>query len=150
MLAVGAGDNHLPLIYVRDVVRGILLAAETEQALGRSYVLVNDEPVTQRDFLETIAGELGVPAPKRHLPYRLALTAGATAEALARFAHRRDPPPVMRYGLQLLGGDNRFVITRARDELGFDPLVDLAEGVRRTVAWYRTGDERSQALAVAA
>ena len=150
MLVVGDGRNDLPLIYVRDVARGILLAAETEQALGRSYVLVNDEPVTQRDFLEAIAVELGVPAPKRHLPYRLALTAGATAEALARLARRRQAPPVMRYGLQLLGGDNRFDITRAREELGFDPLVDLAEGVMRAVAWYRTADERSQAIAVAA
>src|SRR3954469_22420077 len=35
MLVVGGGDNHLPLIYVRDVARGILLAAETEQAIGR-------------------------------------------------------------------------------------------------------------------
>jgi nucleoside-diphosphate-sugar epimerase len=150
MVVVGDGSNHLPLIYVRDVARGILLAAEVEQALGRSYVLVNDEPVTQQDFLDSIAAELGVPAPNRHLPYRLALTAGATAEALGRLARRREPPPVMRYGLQLLGGENRFVITRARAELGFDPLVDLVEGVRRTVAWYRAADELSQAAAVAA
>jgi len=150
MVVVGDGSNHLPLIYVRDVARGILLAAEAEQALGRSYLLVNDEPVTQRDFLDTIAAELGVPAPKRRLPYRLALTAGATAEALGRLARRREPPPVMRYGLQLLGGDNRFVIRRAREELGFDPLVDLAEGVRRTIAWYRAADDLSQPAAVAA
>jgi dihydroflavonol-4-reductase len=50
----------------------------------------------------------------------------------------RAPPPVMRYGLQLLGGENRFCIARAREELGFTPVVGLAEGVRRSVAWYRT------------
>jgi nucleoside-diphosphate-sugar epimerase len=150
MVVVGDGSNRLPLIYVRDVARGILLAAEAEQALGRSYVLVNDEPVTQQDFLDSIAAELGVPAPKRRLPYRLALTAGATAEALGRLARRREPPPVMRYGLQLLGGENRFSITRAREELGFAPLVDLAEGVRRTVAWYRAANGLSQAAVVAA
>ena len=61
-----------------------------------------------------------------------------------------EPPPVMRYGLQLLGGENRFSITRAREELGFHPLVDLAEGVRRTVAWYRSADELSPEAAVAA
>ena len=150
MVVVGAGDNHLPLIYVRDVARGILIAGESEQALGRPYVRVNDEHVTQWEFLGAIAAELGVPAPKRHLPYRLALTAGATAEALGRLARRREPPPVMRYGLQLLGGENRFDMTRAREELGFDPLVDLAEGVRRAVAWYRGAGERAQPAAVAA
>jgi nucleoside-diphosphate-sugar epimerase len=150
MLVIGDGSNHLPLIYVRDVARGILLAAEAEQAVGRSYLLVNDEPVTQRDFLDAIAAELGVPAPKRHMPYRLALAAGAAAEALGRLTRRREPPPVTRYGLQLLGGENRFVITRAREELGFDPMVDRAEGVRSSVAWCHGADELPQATAVAA
>jgi nucleoside-diphosphate-sugar epimerase len=141
MMMIGDAANHLPLIYVRDVARGILLAAKAEHAAGRSYLLVNDEPVTQRDFLGAIAAELGVPAPERHIPYRLALTAGATAEAVGRLTRRREPPPVSRYGLQLLGGENRFVITRAREELGFEPLVDLADGVRRSL---------SQPVAVAA
>jgi nucleoside-diphosphate-sugar epimerase len=43
----------------------------------------------------------------------------------------------MRYGMQMLGGENRFSIARARSELGFAPLVDLAEGVRRSVDWFR-------------
>ena len=29
-------------------------------------------------------------------------------------------------------------IERARTELGFEPWVDLKEGLRRTVAWYRS------------
>jgi nucleoside-diphosphate-sugar epimerase len=138
MLIVGSGENHLPLIYVSDAAAGVLLASEAGQAMGRSYLLVNDEPVTQRDFIGAIAAELNAPAPTRHLPYKLAVRLGAVAEALARLARRREPPPVMRYGLQLLGGENRFCIARAREELGFTPVVDLAEGVRRSVAWYRT------------
>jgi nucleoside-diphosphate-sugar epimerase len=30
-----------------------------------------------------------------------------------------------------------FDTTRARTELGFAPAVDLPEGIRRTIAWYR-------------
>jgi nucleoside-diphosphate-sugar epimerase len=137
MLMVGSGDNHLPLIYVRDAAEGILLASHAEQAAGRAYLLVNDEPVTQRDYLTAIATELGVAAPARHLPYRLGVAVGGLAEAAARLARRAQPPPVMRYGLQLLGGENRFNIRRARGELGFSPRVDLAEGVRRSIEWYR-------------
>ena len=44
----------------------------------------------------------------------------------------------MRYGMQMLGGENRFSIARARRELDFAPIVDLAEGVQRSVDWYRT------------
>lgn len=138
MMIVGTGENHLPLIYVRDVARGVVLASEAPEAEGRCYVLVNDEPVTQRDFITAIAEALGAPAPKRRIPYTLAVTVGAAAESVGRLVHSREPPPVMRYGMQMLGGENRFSIARARRELGFAPLVDLAEGVARSVDWYRS------------
>jgi nucleoside-diphosphate-sugar epimerase len=67
----------------------------------------------------------------------VAMMLGGICEHLGHLARRRQPPPVMRYGLQLLGGENRFVISRARHELGFSPLTGLAEGVRTSVAWYR-------------
>jgi nucleoside-diphosphate-sugar epimerase len=137
MVMAGSGANHLPLIYARDAAHGAVLAGESEYANGRAYLLVNDEPVTQREFLTAIAGELGAAPPTRHIPYRLAVTLGAAAEHAARLAHRRTPPPVMRYGLQLLGGENRFSIGRARRELGFTPEVGLAEGVKLGVEWYR-------------
>jgi nucleoside-diphosphate-sugar epimerase len=137
MFLVGSGDNHLPLIYVRDAANGLLLASEAPSANGRAYVLVNDERVTQRQFLGAVASELGVPAPARHVPYALVLRLGAVSESLGRLIHRRQPPPVMRYGLQLLGGENRFAIARARQELGFTPAVDFRDGVRRSVSWYR-------------
>jgi nucleoside-diphosphate-sugar epimerase len=137
MLVIGRGTNHVPLIHVRDVAQGILLASEQPAAMGRTYLLVNDEPVTQAEYLGRIAAELGVAPPKRHLPYRAALLMGTAAETAWHLLRRRQPPPVMRYGLQMLGGENRFVITRARTELGFVPRVGLHEGVRESVAWYK-------------
>jgi nucleoside-diphosphate-sugar epimerase len=137
MIVIGSGQNHLPLIYVTDVAEGAVLAGQAEKAVGRIYLLVNDEPVTQRDFVTAIAAELGVSAPTRRIPYRLAVMLGGLAENAAHVARRQQPPPVMRYGLQMLGGDNRFVITRARQELGFSPATGFAEGVRNGVSWYR-------------
>jgi len=137
MIVVGSGQNHLPLIHVRDVAEGIVLACEAEPAAGRVYLLVNDQPVTQRDFLAAIAAELGAPVPTRRIPYGAAMLAGGLAENLGHLARLRQPPPVMRYGLQLLGGENRFVITRARRELGFSPRIGLTEGVRDGIGWYR-------------
>jgi nucleoside-diphosphate-sugar epimerase len=138
MVVIGRGDNRVPLIYVRDVAQGILLASQTPVARGRAYLLLNDEPATQMEYLGAIAKELGAPPPSRHIGYRLALALGAAGEAIGRAARWNRTPPIMRYGVQLLGGENRFDISRARRELGFAPQVDLAEGVRQSVAWYRT------------
>jgi 2-alkyl-3-oxoalkanoate reductase len=137
MPIIGSGRNHLPLIYVKDVAQGILLASEVEQAIGRAYLLVNHEPVTQLAYFAAIAKELGVAPPRLHIPYRLALTLGATAELVGHLAHMQQPPPLMRFGLQQIGGENRFIISRARAELGFSPRVNLTEGVRQSIAWYR-------------
>jgi nucleoside-diphosphate-sugar epimerase len=137
MVTIGSGENRVPLIYVTDVAHGMLRAAESDCATGRTYLLVNDEPVTQRDYLCAIARELGAAAPTRRIPYRAALVLGAGLEAAARLARRRQPPPLMRYGVQMLGGENRFSIERARRELGFSPQVALAEGVRHSVEWFR-------------
>jgi nucleoside-diphosphate-sugar epimerase len=137
MIMIGSGENHLPLIYADDAAEGVLLAGVAEHAEGHSYLLVNDEPVTQRDFISAIAAELGAQAPTRRIPYGPAVVLGGLSENLGHLARRRQPPPVMRYGLQLLGGENRFAISRARHELGFSPLTGLTEGVRNSVAWYR-------------
>jgi nucleoside-diphosphate-sugar epimerase len=150
MRTVGHGENHLPLIYARDAAHGIVLAGEAEHAEGRCYLLVNDQRVTQSDYLGAIAAELGVPSPSKRIPYEFAVGVGAALENLGRLAHRRRPPPVMRYGMQLLGGENRFIIDRARKELGFEPAVDLAEGVRRSVDWYRVKHRESAGSLLAA
>ena len=82
---------------------------------------MNDESVTQLEYLGAIAAALGVPPPTRRVPYRLSLTLGKCAEGAAKLARWDRPPPLMRYGVQVLGGENRFSIDRARNELGFVP-----------------------------
>ncbi len=143
MVLIGSGGNHLPLIYVRDVAQGIMLASETEQTIGRAYLLVNDEPITQSDYYHAIAKELGVPPPRVHIPYRAALALGATAELVGHVTQRKQPPPLMRFGLMQIGGENCFTMNRARSELGFSPQVNLAEGVRQSIAWYRSNRHRN-------
>jgi nucleoside-diphosphate-sugar epimerase len=139
MVMIGGGDNVVPLIYARDVAHGVLLAGDApETAHGRAYLLVNDERVTQRDYLGAIAKHLGVAPPTLRIPYRLAVGLGTAAEVAFHLAQRQQPPPLMRYGVQLLGGDNQFVIARARQELGFAPRVNLHEGVGRSIAWYKS------------
>jgi nucleoside-diphosphate-sugar epimerase len=137
MVVMGPGNNHLPLIYITDVVQGILLASVADHAIGREYILVNDEAVTQRDYLNAIASELGVSLPKWHIPYRLALSIGGMAEMTGHLLHWKQPPPLTRFGVGMLGGENRFLINRARSELGFTPQVRLKEGIRKAIAWYR-------------
>ena len=138
MIVVGTGDNHVPLIHVRDVADGVVRASEADAAVGRAYLLVNEESVTQSDYLRAIAARLGVPPPRRRLPYRFLLAAGTLVESFGRAGRFKRPPPLTRYGVQLLGGENRFSINRARRELGFVPRTDLETGVLQSIDWYHS------------
>ncbi len=137
MAIIGPGTNHLPLVYVEDVARAILLASEAKQENGKVYIVVDDEPITQQDYFNTIAKELDVPFPRWHIPYRLALAVGAISEMVGHLLRMKQPPPLMRFGMIQLAGENRFVISHAKSELNFSPQVHLADGVRKSVAWYR-------------
>jgi nucleoside-diphosphate-sugar epimerase len=46
-------------------------------------------------------------------------------------------PPLYRRRVDFFTKSRAFDITRARQELGYAPAVDLRTGIQRTLAWYR-------------
>lgn len=135
-LIIGSGNNALPLVYVTDVVQGLLLCADLDCAQGQIYNITNDHPLTQKEFLEAIAQELGTAPPRVRVPYSAAYIAAFAAECAVRFT-RAAHPVVTRHGVVLYGTDNRHSIEKARTELGYTPQTSVREGIRLACAWYR-------------
>lgn len=135
-LIIGSGNNALPLVFVTDVVRGLLLCADLDCAQGQAYNITNDQPLTQKEFLCAIAQGLGVAPPHVHIPYPAAYTIALGAERAVRFT-RSEHPIITRHGVILYGTDNRHSIEKARTELGYAPQVSVREGVQLACAWYR-------------
>jgi nucleoside-diphosphate-sugar epimerase len=135
-IVVGSGRNALPFVYVTDVVQGLLCALDPHRPVGQAYNISNDRPLSQEEFLQAIAEELGVDPPRLHVPYPALYAAGAAAEYAGRVMRTTRQPVLTRLGVQLFGTDNRHAIDKARRELGYSPQVDLREGVRLSAAWY--------------
>jgi hypothetical protein len=100
---VGSGDNALPFVYVTDVVQGLLLALEREHAVSQAYNISNDRPLSQQQFLDAIAHEIGASPPRVHIPYQVLYVVGAIAERLALLTHSRHQPVLTRLGFKLFG-----------------------------------------------
>ncbi|HEY7934479.1 MAG TPA: NAD(P)-dependent oxidoreductase [Solirubrobacteraceae bacterium] len=83
---IGAGENLWDVVRVEDVASAIL-AAVASAPDGAIYHVVDDEPITYRQFMRLTADALGLGAPRR-VPVALArLIAGAGAvDALLRSA----------------------------------------------------------------
>jgi nucleoside-diphosphate-sugar epimerase len=136
-IIVGRGDNAMPFVYVTDVVQGLLAALDHPDAVGQAFNITNDSPLTQHQLLAAIARETGGSLPRIHVPYQALYATGYLAERVAALTPSRRRPPITRLGVAFFGTDNRYAIGKARRELGFQPLVDLPEGVRLAAAWYR-------------
>jgi nucleoside-diphosphate-sugar epimerase len=138
-MLIGSGSNRVPVVYVRDVAQGLLKAGDAgHEANGRAYNIADDRRVTQAKYLNTIADALQVPHISRAFPFSAAYLAGYSAELVWRAMRRREkaPPPIMTYGVTLLGGDQQFSIEKARRELGYAPEFDIERGVAEGVQWY--------------
>lgn len=135
-VVVGSGGNLLPLVYVTDAVQGLLRALDHPRAVGRAYNIGSDHPITQLEYLRTIARAIGVSPPRIHAPYRALYAAGAIAERVADVAHSQHRPVLTRLGVAFLGTSNRYAIDRAISELGYRPQVELHEAVHLSARWY--------------
>ncbi|HVB20708.1 MAG TPA: NAD-dependent epimerase/dehydratase family protein [Ktedonobacteraceae bacterium] len=137
-MLLGRGDNALPFCYVSDVVQGFMLAAYHENAPGNVYNITNDRPMTQAEMYNAIADAVGGVHPKIHVPYLPVYYGSIVAErVVARIT--RTKPLVTELGALMFGSDNRHSVEKARRELGFEPQVDLLEGIKLSAVWFNAG-----------
>lgn len=132
---LGRCDAFYHLTYIDDLIEGFRLCGELPAAAGRTYLLAGPSYTTLNELAETMARELGVAPPRWRLPVWPFWTAGLLCEMIC--VPLRVEPPLYRRRVDFYTKSRAFDTARARQELGYAPRVELAEGIRRTVAWYR-------------
>jgi nucleoside-diphosphate-sugar epimerase len=129
---IGAGDNRVDLTYVDNVVHALLLALSVTRAAGGTYTITNGEHVLLWPLIRTVLGRLGIEARLRPVPYWVVYALAAGMELRGALSGRE--PALTRYKTAILGRTQTYDIRAAREDLGYSPLVSVAEGVERTVA----------------
>lgn len=134
---VGRGDvPALTLVHVRDLVRGMADAAEHEATAGRTYFLGSPAFYSWHEIRDAATAALGRRAVTVRVPEAFVGVVGAVVEAAGRVAGRypplnREKAREIRQACKMCADD------RARRDFGYAPRVDLAEGIRETIDWYR-------------
>ena len=128
-------DGMVTPVYIDDLVDCLVLAASSEAAEpGQAYVAWPGQVVSGADFMAYYARMLGRPGVPR-LPGTVHRAAVWLEERVARVAGR--PPTVTAAAMRYLNREHAYSVSRARERLGWEPRVDLDEGMRRTEAWFR-------------
>lgn len=134
--AVGYKRQDITFVYVSDVVQAIFLALDKGEN-GRKYFLSDGEVYQSTTFSDLIHEELG-------RPWWIRITAPVWVLRIITFCGEYIGK--MTGKVTALNND-KFNILRQRnwrcdiqpaiDELGYKPTVKLAEGVRRSIKWYK-------------
>lgn len=134
---VAGRDPLTPFLYVTDAVEGIFAAGTSEKAVGQAYTLGPEPEIRMREFVVAICKELDIRPPRFSAPYALAAPLAGLSEWLARLVGTKEPPSLTRMSLFVMTQDQRYDISKARRDLGWQPTVSMEEGVRRAAEWAR-------------
>lgn len=133
---IGFGEKYLTLSYVKELVDGIILAAEKDASNGQIYFIGSDKPYNWDEIGSTTSLILGNRSLKLRLPHFFVFSVGYMAEFFGKVANKAVTLNVEKVKDITAA---RWVCSneKAKRELGYNPTISLEEGFRETVDWYK-------------
>jgi nucleoside-diphosphate-sugar epimerase len=124
---LGRLDQPHAMTFVDDFARVLITLGTHEEALGQVWHTPTADPLTGREYITLAAAQAGVAARPRAIPAALVRVAGLFN-------------PVMReVGEMLYGFNAPYLIDASKYLAAFGGTpTPHREGLRQTVAWYRT------------
>lgn len=134
----GGGEQSRSMVFVENLVDGVLRAELVATPAGRGWWIADARPYTVNEIVETVGRAL------RDEGYDVTPNRVRLPDVVARLAERADGL-IQRTGryhqqIHVLGEMNKSIacsIDVARAELGYEPDVELHEGMRRSIRWCR-------------
>lgn len=134
-LPFGGLRNRRSLLYIEHAVDAIMLAVETPNAVGRTYLVADEPPLSTPQLVRAIGSGLGRRPRLLPVPRVLWRAAGRVGDLLPQ-----GVPAVRTEQVRRLVGNLEVNSTKVRTKLGFAPGVPLDTAMQRTAAWFRTRD----------
>lgn len=131
----GSGRTLYHPLYIDNLVDAFLLCMPPGAGEGREYLIADERYYPIEEIVRAVGRALGVPVRIRHYPVLPVVVAGHICEAVCKpFG---VTPPIFPRRVDWYRQNRAFDITRAKRELGYQPQVELDDGLRRTGTWYR-------------
>ena len=132
---IGRGDTKIDSVYIDNAASAHLLACDRltpgSPIGGRAYFISNGEPMPTWELVDRILAAGDLPPVTRSVPLWLAITAGWVMErAYATFRPDAEPP-MTPFLARELATAHWFDLGAARRDLGYVPIVSIAEGLER-------------------
>lgn len=134
---LGDGGNMRSMAYIDNLCQALLLAEQTPQANGKTYWVADKRPYPMTEIVDTVErlmeNEFNIPVAHKRL--RLPYIAGEVAQ-LADWTIQSVG--FYQQKIHVLSEMNKNIacsVEAAQRDLGYEPTIELEEGMRRSLAW---------------
>ena len=130
------GRQSRSMVYVDNLVQGVIRAELTSTPAGLGWWIADQRPYTIAEIIETVGRALSDEG------FEVSPNRFRVPDFVARVAELADKT-IQRTGryhqqIHVLGEMNKNIacdISAARRELGYEPEIELYEGMRRSIRW---------------
>ncbi len=127
------GKCYYSLLYVDDLVRGIIISAESKIAEGGIYYLSDGKIYSNEEIAEAISSAVGAKPIRLRIPrFVMPLVAGI-GQKLSKKSSIISKDRIRDFQHSYWVCDS----SKAKNELGFIPKIGIKEGMKWTADWYR-------------
>jgi nucleoside-diphosphate-sugar epimerase len=132
---IGRRETKIDSVYIDNAASAHLLAAARLEpgapCAGRAYFISNGEPMPTWELVDRILAAGGLPPVTRSVPLWVAIAGGWVLERWYSRFRRDQEPPMTPFLARELATSHWFDLSAARRDLGYVPLVSVAEGLER-------------------
>ncbi len=131
---IGSGVPRFHLAYLEDLIDGIVLMGQKQEALGEVFLLAGPEAPRLKDLVAMVGGAVGVKPRSGRIPLPPVYAAAAVCEALC--VPLGIEPPLHRRRVGFFTHHREFDLSKAKRLLGYEPKVMPKDGIQATADWY--------------
>jgi dihydroflavonol-4-reductase len=133
---LGGSEKYLSLIHVKDLVRGIIIAANYQKAAGQIYFITSPEPYAWEEIARITLKTLQKKGIRLAVPLGLIKGVALLSEGIASLTKK----PALVNKQKVIDMEQDFWTCspeKAKKELGFECQIGLENGIRETLIWYK-------------
>ncbi|NOY65254.1 MAG: NAD(P)-dependent oxidoreductase [Nitrospirae bacterium] len=133
----GNKDNFLSIIFVKDLIDGILKATFSENSIGKTYYLCNDISLTWEDLINILFAIMEKrPLFTINLPSFVADISGYFGQLYSLITKKHE---LLNLQKVKLGKPKYWICSNqcAKEDFGFETQYSIEDGLRITFDWYK-------------
>ncbi len=131
---IDGGRHSASLVYIENLIDGIILAGTMDIAKGKTYQFRDDYTATWKQYLNDLGAMVGK-KPHGSLPFGAAWSIAWLLEKICTPLRLR--PPLTRPAVAIMGRNNDVDTTRTKTELGWNTGVSYPDAMRKIGVWVK-------------